>query len=87
MTENNANLYNPYDALNSGILSKIKKKLFPKIVIWSLTLNHKSCKDAFATYYFLSYKKLDKFISKNSATWSKDYTIAVDGGFAAYSGV
>ena len=81
MNENKTGLYNPYDVLNTGILSKIKKKLFPKIVIWSLTLNHKTCKEAFATYYFLSYKKLDKFISKNSVAWSQNYTISIDGGF------
>jgi hypothetical protein len=80
MTDNKS-LYNPYDALNTGLLNKIKKKLFPKIVIWSLTLNHKTCRESFATYYFLSYDKLCKFISKNSAAWNSEYTITIDGGF------
>ena len=76
MCSQSIGVLNPY-----VVLKKRKKRKFPKIIIWDVSLTHKSSKDIFASFYFLSYKKAVKFIDKNISAWHNDYIVHLDGGY------
>lgn len=54
-------------------------KFTPNIVIWNITIFSKEDMDVLANYYFLSYKRANKFFEKHIAEWSNDYKVVLGG--------
>ena len=55
------------------------KKFTPNIVIYNVGIYDKKTYFPLANYYFLSYKRANKFLEKHLDEWSKNYNVILGG--------